>query len=98
MMRVRKELTKTATTTQTLWSPELEKLRKLNETMKGKQGDIKSQFKETAGPNQSVSSDDEEFWNDSDEEDGEDKKQKDDKPAVDDFDDGFQVVSSKRNK
>jgi len=36
MMRVRKELTKTATTDMTLWSPELEKLRKLNETMKGK--------------------------------------------------------------
>ena len=40
MMQVRIELTKTATTTQTLWSIELEKLRKFNEEMKAKQAGL----------------------------------------------------------
>ena len=36
MMRVRKELVHTALTNSTLWSPELEKLRRFNEEMKAK--------------------------------------------------------------
>ena len=65
MMKVRKELIKTAIDSQQLWSYELEKLRMFDQVMKSKQEEMKKHYKGLKKADES-SDDGDEFWDDSD--------------------------------
>jgi hypothetical protein len=99
-MRVRKQLASTALGDQTLWSEELEKLRRFSEDMKARQPMLHQHIcDQKKNCENDSSSDDDDFWED--EEDQDEKKGEDITMEFEEAkkeDDGFEVITDKKRR